>query len=50
MGCITARTNLTTSLHQLQLNQNAAVKVVTGKYIHDHMDNDLSELHWYGWK
>ena len=33
-------------LHQLQLIQNAAVKVVTGKYKHDHMDNDLSELHW----
>ena len=33
-------------LQQLQLIQNASVKVVTGKYKHDHMENDLSELHW----
>ena len=33
-------------LRQLQLIQNAAAKVVTCKYKHDHMDNDLEKLHW----
>ena len=33
-------------LHQLQLIQNAAAKVVTKKYKHDHMEDDLLKLHW----
>jgi len=33
-------------LHQLQLLQNAAAKAVTGKYKHDHMEDDLTNLHW----
>ena len=33
-------------LSQLQLIQNAAAKAVTGKYKHDHLENDLKELHW----
>ena len=33
-------------LYQLQLIQNACAKTITGKYKHDHMDNDLNELHW----
>ena len=33
-------------LHQLQLLQNAAAKAVTGKYKHDHLDDDLIKLHW----
>ena len=33
-------------LHQLQLIQNAAAKAVTGKYKHDHMEDDLRKLHW----
>ena len=33
-------------LSQLQLIQNAAAKVVTGKYKHDHLENDLKDLHW----
>ena len=33
-------------LHQLQLLQNAAAKAVTGKYKHDHLDDDLfNKLH-----
>jgi hypothetical protein len=31
---------------QLQLIQNAAAKAVTGKYKHDHLDEDLCQLHW----
>ena len=33
-------------LMQLQLVQNAAAKAITGKYKHDHLCNDLKELHW----
>lgn len=33
-------------LSQLQLIQNACAKTVTGKYKHDHLDNDLHDLHW----
>ena len=33
-------------LSQLQLIQNAAAKAVTGKYKHDHLENDIKELHW----
>ena len=33
-------------LCQLQLIQNACAKTITGKYKHDHIDNDLNELHW----
>ena len=32
--------------HQLQLIQNACAKAVTGKYKHDHLDDDLKNLHW----
>ena len=34
------------ALHQLQLIQNAAAKLVTGKYKHDHLETDLNDLHW----
>ena len=33
-------------LRQLQLIQNSAAKVITGKYKHDHMEDDLEKLHW----
>jgi endonuclease/exonuclease/phosphatase (EEP) superfamily protein YafD len=33
-------------LCQLQLIQNAAAKIVTGKYKHDHLGDDLRNLHW----
>jgi len=33
-------------LCQLQLIQNAAAKIVTGKYKHDRMGDDLNNLHW----
>lgn len=33
-------------LYQLQLIQNACAKTVTGKYKHDHLEDDLKELHW----
>ena len=33
-------------LYQLQLIQNACAKTITGKYKHDHLENDLMELHW----
>ena len=33
-------------LSQLQLIQNACAKTIVGKYKHDHLDNDLKELHW----
>ena len=33
-------------IHQQQLIQNAAVKLVTGKFKYDHVGNDLSKLHW----
>ena len=33
-------------LLQLQQIQNAASKLVMGKYKHCHMDNDLNQLHW----
>ena len=33
-------------LNQLQLIQNAAAKVVMGKYKYDHLGEDLQELHW----
>ncbi len=33
-------------LRQLQLIQNSAAKVITGKYKHDHMEDDLENLHW----
>jgi exonuclease III len=33
-------------LYQLQLVQNAAAKAITGKYKHDHLENDLKDLHW----
>lgn len=33
-------------INQLQLIQNAAAKAITKKYKHDHVDNDLIELHW----
>ena len=29
-----------------RLLQNACAKAVTGKYKHDHLGNDLKELHW----
>ena len=32
--------------HQLQLIQNACAKAVTGKYKHDHLEDDLKTLHW----
>lgn len=32
--------------HQLQLIQNACSKSITGKYKHDHLENDLESLHW----
>ena len=31
---------------QLQQIQNAASKLVMGKYKHSHMDDDLNKLHW----
>lgn len=34
------------ALNQLQLIQNAAAKLITGKYKHDHLDTDLNDLHW----
>lgn len=33
-------------IHQLQLIQNSASRVITGKYKHDHLENDLYKLHW----
>ena len=33
-------------LKQLQLIQNSASKAITGKYKHDHLDDDLKKLHW----
>jgi hypothetical protein len=33
-------------LYRLQLVQNAAAKAITGKYKHDHLENDLKDLHW----
>ena len=33
-------------LGQLQLIQNACAKAITGKYKYDHLDGDLSKLHW----
>ena len=33
-------------LHQLQLIQNAASKLVMGKYKHDHIEDDIKTLHW----
>ncbi|KAL5251598.1 hypothetical protein ACHWQZ_G017091 [Mnemiopsis leidyi] len=33
-------------IHQLQLIQNACAKAITGKYKHDHMNDDLEKLHW----
>lgn len=33
-------------IRQIQLIQNAAVKLVTGKYKYDHVGNDLNQLHW----
>ena len=33
-------------LGQLQLIQNAAAKAITGKYKHDHLEDDLRQLHW----
>ena len=33
-------------LNQLQLIQNCAAKIVTGKYKHDHLEQDLHNLHW----
>ena len=33
-------------IHQLQLIQNSASKVITGKYKHDHLEDDLYKLHW----
>ena len=33
-------------LQQLQLIQNAACKVIYGKYKYDHVDDDLRKLHW----
>ncbi len=33
-------------LNQLQLIQNAAAKAITGKYKHDHLEDDLKKLHW----
>ena len=33
-------------LYQLQLIQNASAKVITRKYKHDHIGNDLKDLHW----
>ena len=33
-------------LHQLQVIQNAAAKLVTGKYKYDHVGDDLRNLHW----
>ena len=33
-------------LRQLQLIQNSASKVITGKYKHDHLEDDLRQLHW----
>ena len=32
--------------NQLQLIQNACAKAITGKYKHDHLGNDLNDLHW----
>ena len=34
------------SYHQLQLIQNACAKAITGKYKHDHLADDLKDLHW----
>ena len=33
-------------IHQLQLIQNACAKAITGKYKHDHLEDDLKNLHW----
>ena len=33
-------------LQQLQIIQNAAAKVIYGKYKYDHIDDDLEDLHW----
>ena len=33
-------------LCQIQLIQNAAAKIVTGKYKHDRLGDDLTNLHW----
>ena len=33
-------------LKQLQLIQNSASKVITGKYKHDHLGDDIRKLHW----
>ena len=33
-------------LHQLQLIQNSACKAITGKYKHDHLEDDFKHLHW----
>ena len=32
--------------HQLQLIQNAASKLVMGKYKHDYIEDDIKTLHW----
>ena len=32
--------------YQLQLIQNAAAKLITGKYKYEHVDSDLVDLHW----
>ena len=31
---------------QLQMIQNAASKIIMGKYKYDHVENDLIDLHW----
>ena len=33
-------------IRHLQVIQNAASKCITGKFKHDHIDNDLNDLHW----
>ena len=33
-------------IHQIQLIQNAAAKCIFKKYKHDHLEDDLSRLHW----
>ena len=33
-------------LTQLQMIQNAASKIIMGKYKYDHVENDLIDLHW----
>ena len=33
-------------MNQLQLIQNACAKIITGKYKHDHLGDDLKGLHW----